>query len=641
MAKSERQIVRDYRREQKKKILAGIEAGTMTKQDLSHFNATNRRHQMFDAVKAVVRLTQRKNPYTETGNGFERDGKRFVNEGRIMIGGTKPMYQYRDSENQVWLMKEAITAIGTKKPMGALVSEAAFRIQNLVDPESAIPTFVTKSADGKVVHGSFQARVDVDKNAIDLFQWQRDGKGSLSDSLKKQILREHVTDWLLCNFDTKGENFLIDTAGRLRGIDKEQAFSYLYEKEAQHLSYDYSPNPNKTLYDTVFQKYASGDKSMELDLSGNYQYIQKISRMPDQEYMNLFKDVIEVKCKGDTARADKMYEAILGRKQNLEAEYGAFYGKLVRARFHEKSKDMLSEDGQFKFEGRETAAPEREAGREAGVRHSRGAKVLKARLEERSRIFLKSRSEKVSAHYRAIHDVMEQITELAGEKVNRENRDKLEKLNGELKERCESFLEESGNRHTPRGRARRKLVNEILRMEKSDGKTLAVLKDEKMLDYMEKSGKTCWEAFGMGRKKDQSLDAGTPVTAQRLARLAGTDDYGAVHRLFESCQTGEKETVDARLAQGVDCLTEQSIRYGMRDILDKKQLKELCRRVAQVQKALPAMEQTQSTKQAGPEGKTQSAKQAGPEGKTQTAKQAGPEGKTPTQKNPPQKQARR
>ena len=428
MAGSERQIVRDYRKAQKQKILAGIAAGTMTKQDLSHFNATNRRHQMFDAVKAVVRLTQRKNPYTETGNRFERDGMQFENKGRIMIGGTKPMYQYQDSKGQVWLMKEAITAIGTKKPMGALVSEAAFRIQNLVEPESAIPTFVRRSADGKVVHGSFQARVDVDKNAIDLFQWQRDGKGVLTDSLKKQILREHVTDWLLCNFDTKGENFLIDTDGRLRGIDKEQAFSYLYEKEAQHLSYDYSPNPNKTLYDTVFQMYANGDKNMDLDLGGNYQYIRKLSQMPDQEYMNIFRDVIDAKCKGDTAKADKMYEAILGRKQNLETEYGEFYGKLVRERFKDKSRDMLTENGQFSFEGREAGASQRIAREASRAKQSRGAEAMKERLEERRKVFLRSRNEKVSVHYQAIHDVLGKITELAELDVNRENRDKLERI---------------------------------------------------------------------------------------------------------------------------------------------------------------------------------------------------------------------
>lgn len=593
MAGSERQIVRDYRKAQKQKILAGIAAGTMTKQDLSHFNATNRRHQMFDAVKAVVRLTQRKNPYTETGNRFERDGMQFENKGRIMIGGTKPMYQYQDSKGQVWLMKEAITAIGTKKPMGALVSEAAFRIQNLVEPESAIPTFVRRSADGKVVHGSFQARVDVDKNAIDLFQWQRDGKGVLTDSLKKQILREHVTDWLLCNFDTKGENFLIDTDGRLRGIDKEQAFSYLYEKEAQHLSYDYSPNPNKTLYDTVFQMYANGDKNMDLDLGGNYQYIRKLSQMPDQEYMNIFRDVIDAKCKGDTAKADKMYEAILGRKQNLETEYGEFYGKLVRERFKDKSRDMLTENGQFSFEGREAGAPQRIAREASRAKQSRGAEAMKERLEERRKVFLRSRNEKVSAHYQAIHDVLGKITELAELDVNRENRDKLEKLNEELKERCESFLEESGNRHTPRGRARRRLVNELLEMERSDAKTLAVLKDDKMMDYMEGTGKKCWEALGMGRKQSQGLDAATPVATQRLAKLAGTDDYGAIDKLFGKEQLGEKDSVDARLAQGVDCLTEQSLRYGMRDILDKKQLKELCQRVAQVQKALPDMEKTE------------------------------------------------
>ena len=84
-----------------------------------------------------------------------------------------------------------------------------------------------------------------------------------------------------------------------------------------------------------------------------------MSQMPDQEYMNIFRDVIDAKCKGDTAKADKMYEAILGRKQNLETEYGEFYGKLVRERFKDKSKDMLTENGQFSLEGREPGAPQR------------------------------------------------------------------------------------------------------------------------------------------------------------------------------------------------------------------------------------------------------------------------------------------
>ena len=265
----------------------------------------------------------------------------------------------------------------------------------------------------------------------------------------------------------------------------------------------------------------------------------------------------------------------------------------MRERFKDKSKDMLTENGQFSFEGREAGAPQRIAREASRAKQSRGAEAMKERLEERRKVFLRSRNEKVSAHYQAIHDVLGKITELAELDVNRENRDKLDKLNEELKERCESFLEESGNRHTPRGRARRRLVNELLEMERSDAKTLAVLKDDKMMDYMEGTGKKCWEALGMGRKQSQGLDAATPVATQRLAKLAGTDDYGAIDKLFGKEQLGEKDSVDARLAQGVDCLTEQSLRYGMRDILDKKQLKELCQRVAQVQKALPDMEKTE------------------------------------------------
>ena len=80
-------------------------------------------------------------------------------------------------------------------------------------------------------------------------------------------IRDSVTDWLLCNFDTKGENFLEDDQGRLRGIDKEQSLSFLDHKDAQHMSYRFSPNPNKTLYNSVFELYAQGKLDLDRKLS--------------------------------------------------------------------------------------------------------------------------------------------------------------------------------------------------------------------------------------------------------------------------------------------------------------------------------------------------------------------------------------
>ena len=40
---------------------------------------------------------------------------------------------------------------------------------------------------------------------------------------------EYLVDFALCNYDAHASNFVIDENGKLRGIDKEQAFRYINE----------------------------------------------------------------------------------------------------------------------------------------------------------------------------------------------------------------------------------------------------------------------------------------------------------------------------------------------------------------------------------------------------------------------------
>lgn len=346
--------------------------GKINDAEWKRIGRSRRNHRLYDAISAVTRRFLPKNPLRDEGMHFWGPDMseatspnkvpppaQYTNKGRIFLGGTKAMNLFENAAGKQFLCKEAVTCVGTYKPMGALVTEAASRLQEQIDPDTAIRAF-TYRKDGRVL-GSLQERLDVKPDGFDLFKWQADTSKPLPAHLPNQILREHVTDWLLCNFDTKGENFLEDAQGRLRGIDKEQALSFLGHKDAQHMSYKFSPNPNKTLYNSVFELYAQG--KMDLDLGQVDRYIQKIERISDGDYVDMFYEVVKAKCKGDPGKMEKMNAQILARKTGLRAEYERFFGELARER---GAAELLDENGSFSF----AKAAEKTA--EAGGRTAEG-----------------------------------------------------------------------------------------------------------------------------------------------------------------------------------------------------------------------------------------------------------------------------
>lgn len=371
------------------KLAAGLADGTISKEEDSRQFWSRFRHRAYNFVKFFVDLTQKKNPCTQLDHPVEHNGAQLINQGRIYLGGTKPMYEYQDEANpdRKFLFKEAITCVGTKKPEGSLVCEAAYKLQRAINPTSAIETFTQKDANHEVL-GSFQEKVSINPNAIDLFEWQNQPaaeRQNLSDDLKAQILREHTVDWLIGNFDTKGENFVIDTDGHLRGIDKEQAFSYLTADGAAHMSRTYQPNPNNTLYNVIFSEFAAG--RMNLNLNEVMHTIQNVERIPRDEYLEMFDEALEAKSKGNAQKKAELQQRMIDRKDNLREEYRNFFKSLVEERYpvdsqdevqnqqnRNKRGDYLDEAGNFVFagEGRMTANERaaENAAREAAAREN-------------------------------------------------------------------------------------------------------------------------------------------------------------------------------------------------------------------------------------------------------------------------------
>jgi len=339
--------------------------------------ATLKRHDQYDKLKSIFR---KENPLSHEDAAWRHpgNGHMLINVGRAFFGGTKPMYIFEDRESPVvrdgrivgykqYLFKEAINCVGFDKPEGALVTEAAARLQDILCGPYSIPAFAAR-VDDRVL-GSFQEKIESRQgdDRIDLFSWQASTQAGeridLPDGIKNEILREHTLDWLLCNFDTKGENFLHrQEDGHLCSFDKEASFGRLQDEGARHMSTDYKPHANDTLYNTIFTEYARG--RIRLDLSGNMAQIRQMENMPRQDYLALFTEMLDQKYgpaePGNAAR-QAAEDAICERKENLREEYRRFYEGLIGRRREamgagHDTGELLDDAGHFRFRDEAAAA---------------------------------------------------------------------------------------------------------------------------------------------------------------------------------------------------------------------------------------------------------------------------------------------
>lgn len=250
-------------------------------------------------------------------------------QGKANLGGTGEMHLYRDGSGQAWLFKPAQSKSGTPEAFRAYVQEAGYKVQYIVDPETAVPVG-TGELGGKL--GAFQKRITTIDSAPDYKAWQSAG-GPLPDGAVQQFQREHVTDWLLGNYDSHGGNFVTDSAGRLVGIDKEQAFKYMGKPGAQAMSYSFHPNKSygekEPIYNTIFRRFAQGE--LDLDLQDTLAYIKRVEAIPDSEYREIFREYAEA-LHGKGKEAEELLDAIVERKDNLRETYRAFYSDLLTER---------------------------------------------------------------------------------------------------------------------------------------------------------------------------------------------------------------------------------------------------------------------------------------------------------------------
>ena len=114
----------------------------------------------------------------------------MTSNGPVHLGNTGKMYDYTDANGWEWYFKPAQSKGGQYEPFRAYAQEAGYKVQSIVDPDTAVPVGVG-TIDGKF--GAFQEKVQTSAGGIDLEAWQLGAASDLSPEVTAQIQREHVT----------------------------------------------------------------------------------------------------------------------------------------------------------------------------------------------------------------------------------------------------------------------------------------------------------------------------------------------------------------------------------------------------------------------------------------------------------------
>ena len=236
----------------------------------------------------------------------------------VSIGNTGEMYQISDRENGgEYYFKPAVSKSGEARPYRAYIQESAYSIQRIINPDNAVKC---NRAEVNGMFGAIQEKVPVDTKATKAFiDYFDNGIGELPPEIISQVIDEYLVDFFLCNYDAHASNFVIDENGRLRGIDKEQAFRYIREDSKRDMmfatNYNKHYGENPTIYNTLFEQMKQGKISYKYLEALRYK-ASRLSQFPDEQYKKIFEEYAYDKAK-TPEEAETLLSSILDRKNNI------------------------------------------------------------------------------------------------------------------------------------------------------------------------------------------------------------------------------------------------------------------------------------------------------------------------------------
>lgn len=249
---------------------------------------------------------------------------------RIFLGGTGEMHLLSTGQSE-YLYKPAVRKYtNIFEPFRGIVQECGYEVQKIVDPDTAV---VCKYVECDGLRGSVQERIKTLPDARDYSHVQFFDE-DFTTSEVNQFLREFVTDYLLCNFDSHGDNFIVDENGVIRGIDKEQSFRYLRDPESEKPSCDYSPNwsygTQEPIYNLIFRRYSEG--GLNIDFNVLDKYMKRVEAVDNDTYREIFRPYCEACSIAFGSNSEEMLDKIVLRKTNMRSNIVEFYSNLTEMR---------------------------------------------------------------------------------------------------------------------------------------------------------------------------------------------------------------------------------------------------------------------------------------------------------------------
>lgn len=264
----------------------------------------------------------------------------------VFIGNTGEMYQISDRENgREYYFKPAVSKSSEIRPYRAYIQESAYNIQQIINPDNAVKC---NRAEINGMFGAIQEKVPVDTKATKTFIDYFDNDiGELPTEIISQVIDEYLVDFCLCNYDAHASNFVIDENGRLRGIDKEQAFRYIRNDSGKDMlfatNYNERYGENPTIYNTVFEQMKQGKISYEYLKALRYK-ASRLSQFPNEQYKKIFEKYAYDKSK-TPEEAEELLSSILERKsnilQNIEQLYDGIYNEWSKNKNNQKTNSIL------------------------------------------------------------------------------------------------------------------------------------------------------------------------------------------------------------------------------------------------------------------------------------------------------------
>lgn len=256
----------------------------------------------------------------------------------VFIGNTGNMYQVHDKTNNAeYYFKPAVSKNGAERPYRAHIQEAAYLIQKIINPENAVKCNVTEI---NGMFGAIQEKIPIDVNRTKEFKDFFDsGNGEISPEIISQLVDEYLVDFCLCNYDSHSRNFIIDTNGKLRGIDKEQSFRYIKEDTSKDMQFSTNYNErygeNPTVYNLLFEKMKQGEISYKY-LEGLRYRASRLAQYPDDQYRNIFHQYAYGKAK-TPQEAESLLDSIVDRKNNILQEIENLYNQIYKEQYKNRN----------------------------------------------------------------------------------------------------------------------------------------------------------------------------------------------------------------------------------------------------------------------------------------------------------------